>query len=391
MPITSEITVKPTQFTAAVTWAAKWVASKPAVPAWGGLTLTIESGWLAVGAFSENASVRAVVEISGPAPAAAARQSAIVSGRLLAELAGTFDGKKAVTLAGGDGTLTLAAGRFVATLPCMDEDEFPALPGALPAIGTVGGAEFATAVKQVGVAVSGETKHLPLRAMHLTLGADGVLALAGSDSLRVVFKEVGWKAAFERDLARTPLTLTPYGETITTAAEAFDGPDEITIGSDGSSLSLTSPTRSLTMRTMDPRDPATGESMWPIAQLRKVTRTTPRPSSVTFSRGELAAPLKRARIVRGKDGPVRITIADDTLTVGAAEGETHRESGEEIDVDYQGAEYVAGFNPDLFGDALRSAPADTVRLAFGDPRASVLLTCDGDASWRHVLMPIRLH
>jgi DNA polymerase-3 subunit beta len=383
MPITTEITVQAGSFTAAVAWVGKWVAGKPVVPVHGGISLTLPRfGDLVIGAFSENATAQAVMSCEYPEDPEPVVQHAIVSGRLLTELAGTL-GKQDVVLTGSDDgrAVVLTSGRFVATLPTLPEADYPALPGAMPAIGTVPGAALARALEQVAGAAGRGKSPAWLNTVYADFVAEGSIILMATDRFRMARVVLPWKPD-------GGIIVTPDAAVLAEAAAGFDGPDDVTIGSNGSLLSLTSPTRSLTIGTVPIRD-AEGNLVWPAAVLAPQFDRLPE-QRITIDRGALTLPLKRARIMRGKDGPVRVTIADGTLTLGAAEETTKRTSDDEVPVDYDGPAFSTGYDPDFIGEALHSAPGNTVHLHFGDPQRPAVITCDTDPSWRHVLMPIRL-
>lgn len=386
MPITSEITVKPVEFAAAVGWTAKFVSTKPVVPVHGALVLDIdENMFLTISAFSENVMARAVVDTEGLDDGTPSGR-AIVSGRLLDQLAGTFGGSKPVVISGSeDGkALILTSGRFVATLPLMDESEYPAMPAAPPVIGTVAGDRLAVAVAQARVAVhNDDDRGIALMCMHVEFGPE--IRIMGTDRYRAAKVDLIWRAGGGvHDLEPA----TPLGSLMGDAATAFAGPDTVEIGYDGNMLAFTSPTRTLAMRLIDLHDDK-GDLIWPAPQLAAGFEQE-RPHTITIDRAEMAMPLKRAGIVRGKDGPVRVTIGNGELVIGAAEGQTKRDSTDAIDVDYDGEPVVIGFNPDYLAEALKSAPGERVTLHFGDPRKHSTLTCDADPAWRHILMPIRL-
>ena len=379
MPITSEITVKQPAFEAAVKWAAKWLDPKPAVPVWGGLKLAIDPaspGSLHVEAHSETVTARAQIElVSGPINR---RHEAVVSGRLLNDLAGTFAATKPVVVTGDGGDVAITSGKFRCTLPTFPDEDFPALPARLPTIGAVSGAAFAAAVQRVGVAAGTDpSKGLILATMHLAFGEQAI-TVTGSDRRRAARAEVPWHSEV------TGETAVPLTTVLTGAADAFDGPDDIEIGLDGFTMSLTSPTRALTMRLVD-----VGGDGWPTAALAPAFAFQQAHTAVLEVDGDLLRCLKRAAIVRGKAGPVRLTFTPGTLAIGAAQAEVHTESDDEIEIDYDGPEHTVAVNPEYLTAALGSAPdGKPVQIGFGTPKKPVTLRSDADPTWRHVLMPV---
>lgn len=384
MPITSEISVKPQAFASAVAWVAKWVTAKPVVPVQGGMSLSYDSGEWTLGAYGENVTARAV--LPGEVINGGGTHRAIVSGRLLAELAGTFDGKKPIVISGEGGAVVLTAGRFVATLPTLPEDDWPTLPDSLPAIGSIQGDAFADAVRRVAVTVDSGSAEVKLTAMYLGFTGD-VLAVVGGSRPRAATVRPAWIP--NRFDSAQPYA-TPTAAVLTDAAAAFAGPDAVEIGCDGRVLSLTSPVRSLTMRLLDLHDLADGgQLMYPIDQLTMAFGTE-QERVVTIDRGELVTPVKRAAIMRGPKGPVRVTFAEGTLTIGAVEGETKRHSDDMIEIDCTGETVTVGVDPDYLSDALKTAPGDEITIRFSEPSKRLVLTCDADPTWRHVLMPMRI-
>lgn len=380
--LNTEITVKPEQFKAAVGWAAKWVTSKPVVPIQGGLMLAVDAatGLLTISAYGENVSARTSLDIidgGGPDGNRIEGGQALVSGRLLAELAATFGPGKNVTIGGGEKELVLAAGKFRATLPLMDAGDWTTLPDALPTVGVVDGDAMARAVATVGVATKKVQEGMAaLFTIHVGFGEQ--LELIASDRYRGATALVPWTTR-SHDVP----DVAPLSATLIDAAGAFAGPGEVTIGCDGKVLSLSNATRALTMRLMDI------EGGWPAPLFRGQfhAETT---GAFTVARGDLAMPLKRAALVRGKEGPVRVRLDDGTLTIAATQADIGNASGEEVAVGYEGEPIDFAFNPKYLGEALASAPGDTVTVGFTEPRRPLVLTCDDDKTWRHLLMPLAI-
>jgi len=377
MPITSEITVRQPPLEAAVKWAARWLDNKPANPVHAGLWLSTEdSQTLTIGAYSENASVRATItgESHNGEP-----QSAVVSGRLLNELVGTFAAGKPVALSGEGDQVVITSGKFRATLPTFPEDDFPTLPGRLPTIGTVPGAAFADAVDRIGRAASKDlTNRIALATLHLGF-AEKVITLTATDTRRAAQLDVPWSGEVTGEQAN------PLASAMADAAASFDGPDDVEIGLDGFNLSMTSPTRALTLRLADVG------GAYPIEGLNsKEIFAFPQETSALIEVGaDLLKSIKRAAIIRGETGPVVLTFTPGTLAIAAAGADDPRKSADEIEVEYDGPERTFAINPDYLTDALTTAPEGTpVRVGFGVDRKPITLHSDADPSWRHVVFPL---
>jgi len=382
MPIIGEVQIKPQAFAAAAAWAAKWVTLKPVVPVHAGLALEVHADRLYIGAFNENVSARAMVdvEVADAEAVAGGKSRAVVSGRLLAELVGTFAGKL-VTITGDENSVFLRAGRFSVSLPTLNEGDFPALPTAPPPIGSVSGDALATAVGRVSVAVGRDPAMGTIFSTVFLGFADNHIELLATDRYRAAGVSLPWTVnAGARTAGPDALVL---GHVLKDAALGFAGPDEIEIGLSGSAISLTSPTRSLTIQQAVLQQ---GQE-YPLKQFQEYLVTEQERSAV-LTVADMLAPLKRAGLVRGKEGPVRLTFSPGEVVVSSKADEIAQEGDEGVDVEYEGEETAIAFNPHYFSDALSTVPAAKVRLGFGSPKKPITLSVDDDPSWHHILVPV---
>ncbi len=81
--------------------------------------------------------------------------------------------------------------------------------------------------------------------------------------------------------------------------------------------------------------------------------------------------------------------ADEHLAVKMME-RTITSNDYKIEVVYDGAPLEIGFNANYIIDALSSIRTEQVVMNITDSSSSCLLTPDGDASCRYVVMPMRL-
>lgn len=366
------MTAGPQVFAAAVTWAAKFVTTKPTVPIHGALLMHAEAGSLTITAYNENVTARATVPFEGDGHGRTA-----VSGRLLGELAGTFPAKSPVRMAGAEQSLTITAGRWRGTLPVMREEDFPPLPESPARVGTVGGDALATAISRAAVAAAKDT-NLPVmyRAMHLTFGDDLVaMATDGYRATRIVAPFSGAGAE-----VLTALVLThPMAE----VAAAFAGPDEIVVGLAEGVIGLSSSTRSVVLRQLAEKYDAEliGKFFTIAAGL---------PEHVRILAPDLIVPLKRAVMVQEKEGPISLILGDNEITLTASSSQLPQDSDEAVAAIYAGPECTLAFNPRYLSEALTSAPGDRVQITMTTERLTgVLLTVPGNDSWQHALMPIK--
>jgi DNA polymerase III subunit beta len=370
--IKGSLTAKPQVFAAAVKWAAKFVTAKPVVPVHGGILLEVFDGTLTIITTGENVSTRAVLPVDGDGTG-----RAVVSGRLLAQIVETLPAKP-ITLEGHDDHVKLTCGTFRSTLPTMAEDEYPSPPEVPAPIGTVAGQAFADMVGQVATAAAPtDTPRIAMAGVHLTFGPDWITALA-TDSYRAATGSVPFTFLTEGGMVNA----LALAEGLKDAAEAFTGPDDVTVGLDASNLSLTSPTRSLTLRLLGEKYDAAG-----LGRFFAVEH--PEHAQVTVA--DMVGPLKRAALVRAKDGPIRLDFTEGAVTVVAKADELAQDSDETVEAEYTGPEHSLAFNPRYLADALGSAPGGVVDVAFTTEKlAQVVFTVPGDDTWRHVLVPVRI-
>lgn len=375
--IKGSITVRPQAFAAAVKWAAKFIALKPAAPVQGGLLLDVDDNGMTIAAYSEHITARAFVPVEG-----VGEGRVVVSGRLLAELAGTFPDKP-VEITGDESAeqVTITVGRWRGTLPSMDLSEWPSLASAPEAIGTVNGDAFASMIADVNVATKKDGKGLiSLACMHLSFGDARVTAMA-TDSSRAARSAVPFAPMDDEDDA-TGLSALVLGAPMAEVSGAFAGPDEITIGLDTGRIALTSATRSVVLRQMT-------EKFDPIMVAGFFTKTAELPEHATFARESLLQPMKRAAIIREKDGPIKVSFSENLITLAAAAEDVKRDSDEEVEAVYAGPAHTLAFNPKYFAEAVASAPGQTVSITMTTEKVTGVLLRVADTAWEHVLMPLR--
>jgi DNA polymerase-3 subunit beta len=372
--IKGSVTVQPQAFAAAVKWAAKFVSLKPAVPIQGGLLLDVDGGRMSILGYNESATARAIVPVDGPGVG-----QVVVSSRLLAALVATFPNKP-VVISGheeGEPLVTLSVGSWRGTLPVMTVGEFPSPPPAPPVIGKVIGDDIATAIRQAATARSDDEKQaLVYHCLHLTFGEHQLTAMA-TNMYRAARSVIG----FDPEGDAAGLTALVHGGPMLDVAESFAGPDEVWIGLNEGAIGLASPARAVILRqTAEP---------FPVEPVRKLF-TVRHPEHALVKAADLQVPLKRAQLMREKDGPIRVRFTEGLITLVAAAELVHQDSDETVPAEYTGPDHELAFNPRYFGEALASAPGEVVDIALTTEKITgVVITVPGNEDWRHLLMPIK--
>ena len=113
-------------------------------------------------------------------------------------------------------------------------------------------------------------------------------------------------------------------------------------------------------------------------------------NTVTLGRAPLLASLQRTAILTSeKFKGVRLNIEPGTLRIASSNAE-QEEAKEELEIDYAGDTIEIGFNVTYLIDALTNMSQDMVKLDLADSNSSVLMTIPENASFKYVVMPMRI-
>jgi DNA polymerase-3 subunit beta len=113
-------------------------------------------------------------------------------------------------------------------------------------------------------------------------------------------------------------------------------------------------------------------------------------NSVTLGRTSLLASLQRTAILTSdKFKGVRLNLDPGTLRVASNNAE-QEEAVDELDIDYGGDSIEIGFNVTYLIDALANMSQDMVKLELSDGNSSALFTIPDNATFKYVVMPMRI-
>ena len=111
---------------------------------------------------------------------------------------------------------------------------------------------------------------------------------------------------------------------------------------------------------------------------------------ITLGRAALLSSLQRTAILTSeKFKGVRLNIDPGTLKVASNNAE-QEEAVDELDIDYSGDSIEIGFNVTYLIDALANMTQDMVRIELSDSNSSALLTIPDNATFKYVVMPMRI-
>jgi DNA polymerase-3 subunit beta len=371
-----------------VAWVARALPSRPVVPVLAGLRLEAGDG-LTLSCFDYDLAATAHVAADVAEPG-----TALVPGRLLAEITRSLPGQPAEFTADGD-VVSLTCGSAEFALVSLPLADYPELPPTPPVAGTIDGGELAAAVAQVLPAASRDDTLPMLTAVCLDIRGES-LTLAATDRYRLAVRELQWEPAHPglraialvpvRTLADAARTMSP-GEPVPVAFTPGDEP-------------------------AGDRDPHPVEGM--ISFECRGRRLTGRLIGGEFIRYQSrfpdgygcraevpAAPfieaVRRVSLVADRASPVRLTFGHGQVVV-EAQTEGRARAAEAVAASFEGDEPAIAFNPHYLLDGLTAAagsgpgrpPADTedtpapaaataaIRLEFTSPAKPALITLAGD-------------
>ena len=366
----------------AVAWTARALPARPTVPVLAGMRLQAGDD-LTLSSFDYDVSAQATIPVITEEEG-----SALVSGRLLAEISRSLPGRP-VQIASEGGKAVLTCGSATFTLLTMPEEEYPALPEMPPAAGTVGSDAFASAVSQSATAAGRDDTLPALTGVRIEIEGD-TLTLISTDRYRLAVRELRWTPARPdlsaavlvpaRALAETARSLTSGAEVAIALALPGDGTDGA--GGDGM-IGFEGGGRQATTRLLG------GEFPRHQALL---------PSHANYT-AELATPLlaeavKRVALVAERNTAVRLAFTPGQLVLEAGTGD-EAQAVEVLEASFDGEDELSiAFNPQYLLDGLTAIDSDTVRISFTEAGKPALITGkpapDGQTDYRYLLMPIRL-
>src|ERR1700739_2126775 len=339
-------------FADAVSWVAKNLPSRPAVPVLSGVLLTGSDEGLTISGFDYEVSAEAQVaaEIASPG-------SVLVSGRLLSDITRALPDKPVDFYVDGN-RVALTCGNARFSLPTMAVEDYPTLPALPEDTGSLSADLFTEAISQVAIA-AGRDDTLPmLTGIRAEISGESVV-LAATDRFRLAVRELTWTAS-SPDIEAA--VLVP-AKTLSEAAKAgIDGSDVrlslgagTGVGKDGL-LGISGNGKRSTTRLLDAEFPK-------FRQLLPAEHT----AVATINVGELTEAIKLVALVADRGAQVRMEFGDGMLRLSAGADDVGR-AEEDLPVDFAGEPLTIAFNPTYLTDGLGSL--HTERVSFGFTTAS---------------------
>ena len=329
----------------AVAWVARALPSRPVVPVLSGLRLDAAEGLtLSCFDYELSATTRLPADIAEPG-------TALVPGRLLAEITRSLPGQPAEFRSDGD-EVTLSCGSAEFALVSLPTAEYPELPPAPPLAGTVDGGDLAAALAQVLPATSRDDTLPMLTGVCLDI-RDDVVTLAATDRYRLAVRDLHWAPANPGIRA---IALVP-GRTLADAARVMVP---------GVPVSLSFAVPEDTAGRGDPR-PVEGMISFDSGGRRltgrliggEFIRYESRFPAGYGCRAEMPAAslieaVRRVSLVADRATPVRLTFGQDQVVV-EARTEGRARAAEAVAASFEGDEPAIAFNPHYLLDGITAA------------------------------------
>lgn len=185
-----QFSVERDQFSDAVSFAVKLLPQRPTQPLLSGILLTTNGETLELATFDYETSAKTSIAAS-----VSAHGTALVSGRLLAEIANKLP-PATVEISVDSDRVSIVCGSANFTLPAMPVEEYPQIPSIDSITGSVPADSFTEAISQVAVAASKDDVTPVITGVLFDVN-ENTLSLTATDRYRVSTRSVAWQPAEE--------------------------------------------------------------------------------------------------------------------------------------------------------------------------------------------------
>lgn len=374
-----KLVVKRDELTNAVAWVSRSLPTRLPTLSLGGVKVTTREKSLTLSSFdyevASHIEVPAEIENQG---------EVLVPGRLLSEIvkvlpnqpvSATYDGSK----------LILSCGKTLYSLPTLNIGEYPELPKTPQSIGSVSASEFINAISQTAIAAGKEENVAMLTGIKMEFNAEKI-TLAATDRFRLAVRELAWNPSSP---GIETAALVP-ARTLVEATRSISSNKQI-------SLHLATDTEGERLFGIEADNASTNtrllDSEFPKFRSLLPTEST---TQLELETSELIEAVKRVTLVTDRKSPlVRISLAEDEVTVAAAAVGDEATARESIASSMTGEPFEIAFNPSYLLDGLANLNSQKARFAFNGPtKPAVLVAAKGaqeiDLKYQYLLMPIRL-
>jgi DNA polymerase-3 subunit beta len=346
-----------------LTRAGRAVGTRSALPILQGLLCEVSGGKLNVTGTDTEITIQTSLDVE-----VLAEGRTVVPAKLVADAVRKLPpGAVAFSVSNGEVEITGNGPRF--NLREFDANDFPDVASHAVDTGVeLDGDALTAALNQVGVAASSDDGRPTLTGVLFETEGDH-LRLVATDSYRLAVRDVPGVAGVET-------TLIPYralkeiGRTI--------GADKVRMAIAERQGTFSSKRGKMTARVI--------ESSFP--NYRQLLPSE-YPNRLTISREALLEAVGRASLVAEDHIPVRLNLGSGGVELSVSRQDVGGET-EYIEANYDGEDMVIAFNTRYLTDGVAAMKSESLVLETINPLKPGLLTAADDASFRYLLMPVRL-
>lgn len=369
------ITVEHAIFTEAVTWVARTIPNRPAVPVLAGMRIVAgEDGVVSLGSRDSDITSHIDIEATVDEPG-----EVLVNGKLLADICRSLPNKE-ITLQLDGGKLEISCGNSRFSMQIMAGEDYAELPEMPPVIGTVDGAEWQEAVTQVSIAASNDDTLPMLVSICVEISGD-TISLMATDRYRLAIRDISWtpvKADIETRFLVRASRLLDFAKALGTTGKV-----EISLQEEGPAALIGFSTGGMqnTIQLIDGEYP----------QVRSLFPTEVEGYAV-MERQEILEAVKRSRLVAEKNSPVRLSFSAGEVLIEAGQRDSAQAS-EVLPAQLNGEDITMSFNPLFLQEGFGVMGEKDVRLSFTQATKPAVLVGEKEGEvnndFRLLLMPIR--
>ncbi len=376
---------------AALSWVARSLASKPTQPILRGVMMTADDEGLLLAGFDYEVSTRVRISAEVLEPG-----QVLVAGKLANDIIGSLPHKDvAISVDGTKVHVTCGQSNF--ELPAMTIEDYPELPSLPEETGHIDPHVFTAAIGQVASAAGKDDSMPMLTGIKMEVKGDNVV-LAATDRFRLAVREFTWEPSSPDVDAEILIPARTLADSARTLDTRLNDPIQLAmgaaqdVGKDGL-LGIVSENRQTTTRLID-------------ADFPKFRPLLPKSHSsmAIVEIAPLLDAIRRVSLVAERNAQVKLEFSEDqlVLSAGGSEGGTAEET---LPAQFAGEPLLIAFNANYLKEGLASIDTKNVVFGFTQPSRPAILIPepetmpeqDSDGQFptpstyfTYLLMPVRL-
>ena len=376
---------------AALSWVARSLASKPTQPILRGVMMTADDEGLLLAGFDYEVSTRVRISAEVLEPG-----QVLVAGKLANDIIGSLPHKDvAISVDGTKVHVTCGQSNF--ELPAMTIEDYPELPALPEETGHIDPHVFTAAIGQVASAAGKDDSMPMLTGIKMEVKGDNVV-LAATDRFRLAVREFTWEPSSPDVDAEILIPARTLADSARTLDTRLNDPIQLAmgaaqdVGKDGL-LGIVSENRQTTTRLID-------------ADFPKFRPLLPKSHSsmAIVEIAPLLDAIRRVSLVAERNAQVKLEFSEDQLVLSAGGSEAGT-AEETLPAHFAGEPLLIAFNANYLKEGLASIDTKNVVFGFTQPSRPAILIPepetmpeqDSDGQFptpstyfTYLLMPVRL-